>query len=139
MRDDKQLTKGKLIKRRPTLKQASHNDINTTIYIKSSTPFVSGIKRINKFLDALEKRRLDPKLQRIVLLGMGKAVEKTLSLACYFEQEKGKRVQILTKSIDVIDEVALENTDEVEIIDERDIETILKKRSVSGIEVRIYP
>ncbi|CAB4253657.1 similar to Saccharomyces cerevisiae YBR167C POP7 Subunit of both RNase MRP and nuclear RNase P [Maudiozyma barnettii] len=129
----------KITVKHPTLKQATHNDIKTTIYVKSSTPFVSGIKRINKFLNDLDKRKKDPKFQCVVLLGMGKATEKTMALGCYFAEEKGKRLEVRTKSVDVIDEVIAEGNNDDSIIDDRDRDTSLKKRSLSGIEIKIYP
>ncbi|SMN19576.1 similar to Saccharomyces cerevisiae YBR167C POP7 Subunit of both RNase MRP and nuclear RNase P [Maudiozyma saulgeensis] len=135
----KQEKNAKITVKHPTLKQATHNDIKTTIYIKSSTPFVSGIKRINKFLNDLHKRKKDPQFQCIVLLGMGKATEKTMALGSYFAEEKGKRLEIRTKSVDVIDEYIAEGDDNNSVVDDRDKETSLKKRSLSGIEIKIYP
>lgn len=138
----KEQKQAKIIKKHPSLKQSTHNDIKTLIYIKSSTPFVSGIKRVNKFLKNLEKTKKDPKLQCITLLGMGKAAEKTMTLGCYFAEEKRKRIEIRTTSIDVIDEIILQGQDGASItpqLDERDKETELKKRSLSGVEIKIYP
>ena len=44
------LTNTKLIRKRPTLKTLSHKKIKTTIYIKSNTPYIRGLKRTKKFL-----------------------------------------------------------------------------------------
>ncbi|KAG0667827.1 hypothetical protein C6P45_005328 [Maudiozyma exigua] len=139
---NKEQKKAKIVKKHPSLKQSTHNDIKTIIYIKSSTPFVSGIKRVNKFLKNLEKTKKDPKLQCIMLLGMGKAAERTISLGCYFAEEKRKRIEIRTKSVDVIDEVispGQEGDTSTPLLDDRDKETELKKRSLSGVEIKIYP
>lgn len=131
---------GKLIRKRPTIKVLSHKKIKTTIYVKSSTPYVSALKRITKFLDNLEKHGST----YVSVLGMGKAVEKTLSLGCHFEQNKNKRVHILTKTIDLLDEVLQEVENEEEEgqeaeIEDEDKDTILKKRRVCGVELKIYP
>ena len=128
---------GKLVHKHSTLKQSTHNEIKTTIYVKSSTPFVSGLKRCKRFLASLEKRKQHPSQQCVTLLGMGKATEKTLALACYFQQEKGLRVEVRTKSIEVVDEVAEDEDDET--VDPRDRETLLKKREISGGEAKVYP
>lgn len=83
----------------------------------------------------------------VVVLGMGKAVDKVLSLGCYFEQQMGKKIDVLTKSIDVVDEIlandqeANEDNEEDDEEPEREIdrETTLRKRTVSGVEIRIHP
>lgn len=73
-----------------------------------------------------------------MVLGMGKAIEKTLSLGCHFEQQLGKKVDVLTKSVELLDEVSVDDGDGDSIKDV-DRETVLKKRTISGIELRIYP
>ena len=128
--------KAKLVRKHPTLKQSTHNEIKTTIYIKSTTPFVSAIKRCKKFLAALERRKQQPARQCVTLLGMGKAISQTLAVACYFQEEKGLRVEVRTKSIDVVDEVTEDDDEE---IDPRDKETTLKTRTTSGVEVKLFP
>lgn len=134
------LTNTKLIRKRPTLKTLSHKKIKTTIYIKSNTPYISGLKRTKKFLSELQRHGA----KYVTLLGMGKAVEKTLALGSYFSQEKGHKVHVMTKTIKVIDELkniseTQETLNEEEDIDEEDEETFLKRRTLSGIEVRIFP
>ena len=132
-------TKPKLYRKLPTIKQLTQNQIKSTIFIKSSTPFVSGIKRITKFLDNLAKKKFkNAQVRYVTILGMGKAVEKTLSLGLYFEQEKFKRIEVYTKTVEVIDEMFADE-EESEEINDNDRETTLKKRLVSGIEIRIFP
>ena len=130
----------KLIRKRSTIKTLSHKKIKTTIYIKSSTPYISGLKRTKKFLSELQRHGA----KYVTLLGMGKAVEKTLALGSYFSQEKGHKVHVMTKTIKVIDELkdvseTQEIVDEEEDMDEEDEETFLKRRTLSGVEVRVYP
>ncbi|KAK5778696.1 ribonuclease P/MRP protein subunit POP7 PWA37_000028 [Arxiozyma heterogenica] len=136
----KYLMDTKLIRKRPTLKTLSHKKIKTTIYIKSTTPYISALKRIKKFLSELQKHGA----KYVTLLGMGKAVEKTLALGSYFSQEKGQKVQVMTRTIKVIDELkdiseTQESVNEEEETDENDEETFLKRRTLSGVEVRIFP
>lgn len=130
----KSLSKKRLVNKRPTIKILSHKSIKTTIYIKSNTPYVSALKRITKFLSNLDRHSS----KYVVVLGMGKAIEKTLSLGNHFEVEKSLKVEVFTKSIDVIDEV-IDSGEENSELDEEDRETSLSKRTVSGVELRIYP
>ncbi|GAV51891.1 hypothetical protein ZYGR_0AF03620 [Zygosaccharomyces rouxii] len=120
----------KLIKKHPTVKSISHKQVHSTIYLKSKTPYVSALKRINKFLTNVKRTGST----YVTVLGMGRAVEKALSLACHFQDHSQKRVEILTKSIDVMDEL-INQDDE----DPSDADTELQKRTVSGVEIRIYP
>ncbi|CCF59247.1 hypothetical protein KAFR_0G02130 [Kazachstania africana CBS 2517] len=125
--------KTKLVRKYPTVKESSHIEIKSTIYIKSKTPYISAIKRISKKLQ-------DPKpanIKYITIMGMGKAVEKTLSIACYFQTKKQRKVEIITTSVDVIDEIATEDNEESPVSTE-DLETTLKKRTISGLRVKIY-
>lgn len=124
----------KLLRKLPTVKTLSRKQIKTTIYVKTSTPYISALKRIKKFLRDLPKSGST----YVVVLGMGKAIEKTLSLGCHFEQQLGKKVDVLTKSVELLDEVSLDDEDGDSIKDV-DRETMLKKRTISGIELRIYP
>lgn len=119
---------GKLVKKHPSVKALSPKQIHSTVYLKSRTPYVSALKRINKFLGNTHRSGSS----YVTVLATGKAVEKALSLGCHFGQHLQKRVEVLTKSVEVIDEVTEED-------DESDAETQLKKRTISGIELRIYP
>ncbi|CCD24243.1 ribonuclease P/MRP protein subunit POP7 NDAI_0C05840 [Naumovozyma dairenensis CBS 421] len=128
----------KLIRKRPTIKTLSHKTIKSTIYVKSSSPYISVVKRVHKFIEQLNKTGRSPYVR---LMGIGKAVEKTLSIACHFQEEKGRRVDVKTISVDVIDELQYQEDheeQEEEIENDEDRETVLKKRSVSGVEVKIY-
>ncbi|SCU87237.1 LAME_0D09296g1_1 [Lachancea meyersii CBS 8951] len=127
----------KILVKHPSVKVLSHKQIKTTIYLKSKTPYISALKRVTKFMTQLQRQGAE----YVTVLGMGKAVEKTLSIACHFQEEKGKKVVVLTQSVALLDEIlADENDDEnVEDIEDEDRETVLRKRTVSGVEVRIYP
>lgn len=118
----------------PTVKVLSHRRIKSTMYIKSSTPFMSAVKKIDKML------KICP--QYVTVLGMGKAVSKTLAVACYF-QERMLRVQVRTTTVDVLDKITKSsesgNVDsDADSDSDSDPETELKKRTITGIEVLIY-
>lgn len=128
--------RSKLIKKHPTVKTLSRNQIKSHIYIKSTTPYVSALKRIKKFLEELNKSSA----KCVVILGMGKATEKTLSLGCHFEQQLGKKIDVFTRTVQVLDGITDEDPEEVDNgAQEEDLEITLKKRTLSGVEVRIYP
>ncbi|EJS44769.1 pop7p [Saccharomyces arboricola H-6] len=127
----------KRVKKHPSLKTLTHKQIHTTIFIKSKTPYVSALRRINKFLDNVHKHGSS----YVVVLGMGKAVEKTLALGCHFQDQKNKKIEVFTKSIEVLDEVLTGDQEDIESegdVDDDDKETELKKRTISGVELRIY-
>ncbi|CEP61987.1 ribonuclease P/MRP protein subunit POP7 LALA0_S04e05160g [Lachancea lanzarotensis] len=130
---------GRIIAKHPSVKILSHKQIKTTIYVKSTTPYISAVKRVNKFLSQLQRHGA----QYVTVLGMGKAVEKTLSVGCHFQEEKGKKVVVLTQTIPLVDEILAEQAgdegESAEDIEDADLETVLRKRTASGVEVRIYP
>ncbi|CCH40624.1 Ribonuclease P protein subunit p20 [Wickerhamomyces ciferrii] len=117
---------GKHIRHAPS-KQFKYSDLETSVHIKSSTPYISAIKRINKLLNKLPKSQ--PKFKEITVLGMGATIEKTLSIGVYFQKDQGLKVDILTKSVDVLDEFDDEDLDH---------DTIYKKRKVTAVELRIH-
>ncbi|CAH00150.1 ribonuclease P/MRP protein subunit POP7 [Kluyveromyces lactis] len=121
----------------PTVKTFSHDKIKTTIYVKSSSPYISVVKRTNRFLSNLHRR----KSEYITLLGMGKAVFKTLSVAAHFNTMGDYKVDILTKTLDVLDEVFADDgkDEDGNEVSTEDRETELTKRTLSGVEVRISP
>ncbi|QLQ81518.1 hypothetical protein HG537_0F02790 [Torulaspora globosa] len=124
----------KVLRKLPSVKVLSRKQIKTTMYVKSNTPYISALKRIKKFLRDLDQNGAS----YVVVLGMGKAIEKTLSLGCHFEQQLGKKVEVLTKTVELVDEVVAE-CDETDDLRDIDRETCLKKRCVSGVELRVYP
>ncbi|SCU94683.1 LANO_0E07668g1_1 [Lachancea nothofagi CBS 11611] len=127
---------GAVVTKHPSVKLLSHKQIKTTIYVKSKTPYVSALKRTNKFLRQLKRHGAE----YVTIMGMGKAVEKTLAIGCHFQEEKGKKVIVSTQSVDVLDEIAQESAYEsLEDVEEEDMETTLRKRTTSGVIVRIYP
>lgn len=127
----------RVVRKLPSMKVLSRKQIKTTMYVKSSTPYISALKRIKKFLGDLQKNGAS----YVVVLGMGKAIEKTLSLGCHFEQQLGHRVETLTKSVELVDEVLTDREMAVphDSGEDTDRETMLKKRTVSGVELRVYP
>lgn len=129
----------KLVVKHPSLKVLSQKQIKTTMYVKSKTPYISALKHINKLLGQLQRHGAE----YVTVLGMGKASEKTLAVACYFQEEKGKKTEVLTQSVEVLDELTKGTSEECEDseedIQDEDKELVLRKRTISGVEVRIFP
>ena len=114
------------MRRLPTVKTADGRATHV-LYVKSGMPYVSGIKRVARWLEALDSRRSGGE-RHVTLLGLGRAAERTLSVACHFQG--ARRVEVRTLSTEVLDELAA--------ADAEDEPCELRARRVSGVEVRIY-
>ncbi|KAH3674609.1 hypothetical protein WICMUC_003155 [Wickerhamomyces mucosus] len=117
---------GKIIKHNPS-KQYKYSTTEYTINIQSKTPYVSALKRASKMLKLLPKKQ--PKKDYIIINGMGKAISKTLSIALHFQYVEGNKVEILTKTVEVLDEFDDGNEDN---------DTVLRKRKISAVEIHIF-
>ncbi|KAH0565613.1 hypothetical protein GP486_001001 [Trichoglossum hirsutum] len=99
------------------------------VYISSSTPFISAVKRVRKLLDAVDKREMGkvdlsdkgkgkarlgqpsrkPKgePEEVSLKATARAIEKALNLAIFFQSQGRYRVRIRTGSLGVVDDIIL--------------------------------
>ena len=111
-------------------------------YVSSKMAFVSALKKVTKLLKPSRKQ---PKRQYIRMMGMGKCVDKTISLGLRFQTE-GYKVEIFTGQTTLFDEIKVsqEKTEEKMEVDgddesDSDDEEIVKQqRVISTIEVRVY-
>lgn len=110
----------------------------TTFLVKSSTPFVSALKRINKMLNKFNKTITKTnkyqageykKVKYITVKGMGKSIENTLSIANRLQNNYHYKVDVLTGSVEVLDEFVPE-TDS--------FDSTFQKRKVSTVELRVW-
>lgn len=109
----------------------------TTFLVKSATPFISAIKKLDRILTKYGGKRINFKYQNgqyrnvkfVTVKGMGKAIEKTVSIGLHYKLQGDHKVDILTGSVEVLDELL--PTDE-------DDESTYKKRMVSYVEIRIW-
>lgn len=117
-------------------------DKETTFLVKTKTPYVSAVKQIQRILDKFnkkvnKKRKFQggeyKKLNYITVKGMGKAIEKTLSLGTHFQSNYP--VEVLTGSVEVLDEFRVNEASDSE--DEDEEKTLYQKRMVSYVELRI--
>ncbi|ANZ77388.1 BA75_04963T0 [Komagataella pastoris] len=113
---------GTLIKHPPMRKYKVTEEKNT-FFVKSSTLYVSAVKQISKKVEKLNATQTKNKV--FIVKGMGKSIPKVLSIGVYF-QLKNYRVEVFTGSVKVLDEFEKEDDD-----------SILSKRTVSSVEVRI--
>lgn len=120
----------------------------TTFFVKSSTPFVSGLKRINKMLNKFNKtitRHTNKyqggeykKVKYITVKGMGKSIENTLGIANKLQNDLHYKVDILTGTVEVLDEFEpFEEQDHHKHKNSID-DITFQKRKVSTIELRIW-
>lgn len=132
-----------LVKHKP-LRPYTQTESDHTVYVKSKTPFISAVKRINKILSKYEtipnkrgkyvsKGNVSGNIEYITVMGMGKSIEKTVNIGVYFKFDLDFKVDIITKSVGVLDEFRPNGDDDGDDSDE-----ILRKRNVGGVEVRIY-
>lgn len=138
--------RGSLVRRLPTVKTLTHRQIHSTFYVKRRTPYVSAIKRIARLVSQLSRHGA----KYVTVLGMGAAAEKTLAIGCHFQDSRGCRIEVLTKTVNVLDERTVPEgpgapttpfstgtISDAESNSDDEI-TELTERTLSGVEVRIY-
>ncbi|KJZ72525.1 hypothetical protein HIM_08049 [Hirsutella minnesotensis 3608] len=128
---------GAKIQKRPLIRRQHPASSKTPIiYMSSKTPFMSAVKRVQKPLDRAlrEATAAGPRnatlhsrvegLRRaghgagaetaVTVTGTGKAIEKTLSLASWFEQKGDCVVRIRTGTVGAVDDVIAKDDDDAE-------------------------
>ncbi|EGW30717.1 uncharacterized protein SPAPADRAFT_142779 [Spathaspora passalidarum NRRL Y-27907] len=122
---------GKHIKHTANIKPRTQTEQISTFLIKSQTPYVSAIKKISKQLSKFEhstgvkKYSQYKQVSYITVKGMGKSIEKTLSVGLYFQERYN--VDIHTGTVEVLDEFQQDED-----------ESVYKKRLVSSVELKIW-
>lgn len=138
------------------------------IYVSSSTPFMSAVKRVRKQLDrslksggssqaARKNASLHSRIESlkrdvergarstssaneeygaiVTLMGTGKAVEKTLSLASWFEQQPDCHVVVKTKTVATVDDIIAEG--DADAADAQEDESRLRRLSCLEVVVSL--
>ncbi|KAG7665150.1 uncharacterized protein J8A68_001206 [[Candida] subhashii] len=134
----------KHLKHSPNLIPQTETQKASTFLVKSRTPYVSALKTITKQLEKFEKTSNIKKFQNlqykrvkyITVKGMGKSIEKTLSILLNFQERY--KVDILTGSVEVLDEFEMEKKEGEDVDDDEEGEKVYKKRMVSSVEGRIW-
>lgn len=148
---DKHETKSKIqkkvIKHAP-LRPYVHTELDTTVYVKSKTPFVSAVKRIEKMISKFDmipnkrgkfvrKGNISGSCNYIVVKGMGKSIGKAINIGLHFKFQENFCVDIFTKTVGVLDEL-VDQDDDGASEDSGRQDTVLQKRNVGAVEIRIY-
>ncbi|ODQ65568.1 hypothetical protein NADFUDRAFT_50852 [Nadsonia fulvescens var. elongata DSM 6958] len=118
---------GKLIKHPPPQLGQRPKD---TIQIGSSTPFISGLKRVQKQLKVCTRPFL-------TVQGLGKSIEKVLALGVKL-MELDHVVEVRTSTLRVVDEFTEIINDECRNDVDNDDTEIMRAREVSKVELRVY-
>lgn len=116
----------------------------TTVFVKASTPYVSALKRLDRILEKFDtvgvhhhkyQRGEYKKIKYVTVKGMGRAIDKTLSVALHY-QGKQHKVDVYTGTVEVVDEVKASASYATK--DESDEETDLRGRSVGYVEAKVW-
>lgn len=140
--------KSKHIKHSPNYQIVLKIERETTFLVKSSSPFIAAVKRINKMLEKFSKASGSKnakfrggdyqKVKYVTVKGMGKSIEKTLSLGLKYQNELMHKVDIVTGGVEVLDEFKVKEEDEDDEMDDGDRKSVYKNRMVSFVECRIW-
>lgn len=125
------------IKHSPNVQHKLQTERETTFLVKSHTPYISAVKKIDKILTKYSGKTINVKYQHgqykkvrfVSVKGMGKAIEKTLSIGLKYQLDGDYKVDVFTGSIEVLDEILPTDEDE---------ESVYKRRMVSFVEVKLW-
>lgn len=131
-------SKGKHIKHSPNVIHRLLTERETLFLVKSKTPYISAIKKIDKILVKYSGKSTNKKYQGgqykkvkfITIKGMGKSIQKTVSIGLKYQQDGDYPVDVFTGSVQVLDELKPEDSDEEN--------STYKTRMVSFVEIRIH-
>ncbi|KAF5211998.1 putative ribonucleases P/MRP protein subunit [Clavispora lusitaniae] len=135
-----------VIKQSAVAKIQTQVERESTFLVKSKTPFISAIKRIDVILDKFDRDSIDhkkfrrgnyKKIKYIRVKGMGKAIEKVASLAAHYTTKKAYKVDVYTGTVDVVDEVQHKTNHSLKD-DDSDTESEYRERKVSYMEIKIW-
>ncbi|RDA84859.1 hypothetical protein CP532_2083 [Ophiocordyceps camponoti-leonardi (nom. inval.)] len=148
---------GSKVRKRPLLRrQVGSSSRRPVIYVSSSTPFMSVVNRVQKLLDkalrdasaatatprnASLSARVDAlgrddaaasaSRTAVTISGAGKAIEKTLSVAGWFENKGDCVVEVRTGTVGAVDDVLPAEGED------RDDETRVRRLSYLEVVVRL--
>jgi len=115
--------------RPPIASPYANSSQRKVVYISIKTPFVSATKRVRKLLSEIEKRTLDnatlldqdqgrsdkqklkalaarpSKPEAVYIRATGRAIEKCLNLALYFQNQQDCRVELKTGTVGTVDDI----------------------------------
>lgn len=137
------------IKHSPNIQLKTKIENETTFLVKSSTPFISAIKSINRKLEKFDKNALPSKryqrgdykkVKYLTIKGMGKSIEKTLSLGLTYQDKLHYKIDISTKTVEVLDEIKPKASELIvdDSDDDDNVPSEYKTRRTSSVEIKIW-
>lgn len=135
-----------VIKHSPSTAVPTKIERETTFLVKAATPYVAAIKRIDAILAKFDKSPIDhkkyqrgeyKKVKYIRVKGMGRAIDKTVSLALHYQTKKSYKVDLYTGTVEVVDEITAASNHKSKDGDS-DEESTFKTRDASFVEVKIW-
>ena len=133
------------------------------VYVSTHTPFIPTIKRVRKLLEEADKRAIGPlnllqgkgnekqkfrrltqkveegrskRAEEVVLKATGRAIERVLGMALYFQGQPDCKVRIRTGTVGVVDDI-VEGDGQEEDREEELPESRVRKTSVVEIAVTL--
>ncbi|VZH90446.1 unnamed protein product [Fusarium fujikuroi] len=107
------ISEGARVEKRPlTRRQPPASSKSRIIYVSSRTPFMAVVKRARKQLDDSLKTTGAAPNAAVTLAGTGRAIEKILAVASWFEQEGDCEVEITTGTVGAVDDVVASGDEE---------------------------
>jgi ribonuclease P/MRP protein subunit POP7 len=129
------------------------------VYVTSKSAFVPTIKRVRKYLDAIEKRSSTPvslsnlqgrvsdqqildtisksgpaRAEDVVVTGTGKAIDKVLQVGLYLQSQDDVRVTLSTGTVGTVDDCSIPGAEGED--DERE-ETRIRRTSKVEVSVSL--
>ncbi|KAF3990030.1 hypothetical protein FT663_02309 [Candidozyma haemuli var. vulneris] len=135
----------KLIKHNPDTKLRSKTALDTTFLVKSTTPYMGAIKRIDRMLEKFDTTGVNhkkyqsgeyKKVRFVTVKAMGKAINTAISVGLHYQTKKSYKVDVKTGTVEVLDEIR--QASEHSTKDSDDEESTYKKRSASYVDIKIW-
>ncbi|KAL1637384.1 hypothetical protein SLS56_000522 [Neofusicoccum ribis] len=144
----------------PIVPPYKNRDSPKVVYVSSRQPFMATVKRVRKLLHEIDKRatqsalsqkqkqRGDPIVvaahasvdksdapEEVVVKATGKAIEKAMSLALFFQQQEDCRITLRTGTVDAIDDIVEQPLAKRQMADDEEELPETRTRRVSLLEI----
>jgi ribonuclease P/MRP protein subunit POP7 len=156
---------GTKITKRPLLHPAiapprAGASLSKIVYISASSPFISTTKRVRKYLGEIDKRAMgkidllgpgkdrqkiqstgkgaDKRGEEVLVKATGKAIEKALRVALFFQGQEDCLVRLRTGSVGAVDDVLVQEGDADGEEEEEDVpETRVRRTSMLEVGISL--
>jgi len=143
----------------PISSARSGSQLQKVVYVSASASFIPTIKRVRKFLNEIDKRAMgkidllgpgrdrekiestargfDKRGEEVLVKGTGKAIEKVLRIALFFQGQDDVVVKLRTGSVGAIDDIIVDGDGAADEAGDDLPETRLRKTSVLEVAVSL--